>query len=274
MIGLFQGSSINKKRLSKGFVVLHHELLTCLKDFTPSEWMVLTCLALHADETGFSCPSIATIANETGMSSRLVSQCIKSLSTVTTRAYTVLRVDTRHAVNGRQTSNGYVILPDGFSAATEGEGAEIDRGEGAEIDTPITLKNIHKEEYIPPVVPQRGTRKKTIKLPSDDDPAKELFIAYRTSFMSQARASLFTIGEWQGVHIVLRQMVHHGVTSDELVARTKCLIGKWQKPHMVTLHALWKHWAIADPTSGSFVENNMSQADRVFTALDKLFSDG
>ena len=274
MIGLFQGSLINKKRLNKGFVVLHHELLTCLKDFTPSEWMVLTCLSLHADATGFSCPSISRIAEETGMSSRLVSQCIKSLSTVTTRAYTVLRVDTRHVTSGRQTSNGYVILPEGFTAATEGEGAEIDRGEGAEIDTPITLKNIHKEEYIPPIVPQRGTRKKTIKSPNLDDPARELFIAYREVFMESAKAELFSLGEWQGAHIALRQMVHHGVSNTEVAARARCLIGKWQKPHMVTLHALWKHWGTADPISTQFGATSLSQADRVFTSLDKLFGEG
>lgn len=274
MIGLFQGSLINKKRLSKGFVVLHHELLTCLKDFTPSEWMVLTCLSLHADETGFSCPSIALIAEETGMSSRLVTQCIKSLSTVTTRAYTVLRVDQRHCTSGRQTSNGYVILPDGFSASTEGEGAEIGGGEGAEIDPPITLKNIHKEEYIPPIVPHGGTRKRNVKLPNLDDPARELFIAYREVFMDTPKAEMFTLGEWQGVHIALRQMVHHGVTATEVAERARCLIGKWQKPHMVTLFALWKHWGTADPTSVAFGTNNVSQADRVFTTLDKLFGEG
>jgi hypothetical protein len=274
MIGLFQGSLINKKRLNKGFVVLHHELLTCLKDFTASEWMVLTCLSLHADETGFSCPSIARIAEETGISSRLVSQCIKSLSTAATRAYIVLRVEQRHAISGRQTSNGYVILPDGFSTPTEGEGAEIDRGEGAEIDTPITLKNIHKEEYIPPIAPQRGARKRTIKLPSLDDPARGLFIAYREVFMDAAKAELFTLGEWQGVHIALRQMVHHGVSETEVAARARCLIGKWQKPHMVTLHALWKHWGTADPSSASFGTTSLNQADRVFSTLDKLFGEG
>jgi hypothetical protein len=236
--------------------------------------MVLTCLSLHADSTGFSCPSISRIADETGMSSRLVSQCIKSLSTVTTRTYTVLRVDTRHTDSGRQTSNGYVILPDGFASTIGGEGAEIDRGEGAEIDTPITLKNIHKEEYIPPVVPQRGTRKKTIKLPNLDDPARELFIAYREVFMDTAKAELFTLGEWQGVHSALRQMVHHGVSEAEVAARARCLIGKWQKPHMVTLHALWKHWATADSSSASFGTTFLNQADRVFSTLDKLFDEG
>jgi len=274
MIGLFQGSLINRKRLNKGFVVLHHELLNCLKDFTASEWMVLTCLSLHADATGFSCPSIARIAEETGISSRLVSQCIKSLSTATTRTYTVLRVEQRHVTSGRQTSNGYVILPDGFTTSTEGEGAEIDRGEGAENDTLITLKNIHKEEYIPPVVPQGGTRKRNIKLPSLDDPARALFIAYREVFMDAPKAELFTLGEWQGAHIALRQMVHHGVTATEVAARARCLLGKWQKPHMVTLFALWKHWGTADPSGATFGTSNVSQADRVFTTLDKLFGEG
>jgi hypothetical protein len=165
-------------------------------------------------------------------------------------------------------------LPDGFATATNGEGAEIDRGEGEEIDTPITLKNIHKEEYIPPIAPQRGARKRNIKMPSLDDPARGLFISYREVFMDAAKAELFTLGEWQGAHIALRQMVHHGVTESEVAARARCLIGKWQKPHMVTLHALWKHWGTADPTSDGFGASSVSQAERVFSNLDKLFGEG
>jgi hypothetical protein len=92
--------------------------------------------------------------------------------------------------------------------------------------------------------------------------------------MDAPKAELFTLGEWQGAHIALRQMVHHGVTATEVAARARCLLGKWQKPHMVTLFALWKHWGTADPSGATFGTSNVSQADRVFTTLDKLFGEG
>jgi len=127
MIGMFKGSHVTQQRSNKGFVVLYHELLPFLKTFTGSEWLVLTVLALRADETGYSYPSVSLICDDTGLSERIVRQAIKTLSMVTVeRPKPVLSVEERHVESGRRTTNGYVILPDGF-----GEGAKSAGEEGA-----------------------------------------------------------------------------------------------------------------------------------------------
>ena len=260
MIGIFKGSHVNLQRSNRGFVVLHHELLPFLKQFTGSEWLVLTCLALRADETGYSFPSVSLICDDTGLSERIVRQAIKTLSTATVeRPKAVLSVEERHVESGRRTTNGYVILPDGF-----GEGAKNAREEGAKNAGVITLKNIHKE-VITPIVPTRGTKRDSIKMPVDDDPSKALFIAYR-SVMHPAHATAFLLGEWRGAHHVLRSMQGAGITPEQVTYATKNLLKKWGKPNLVTINSLWKHWttAITEDVQQNTISKAVSMVDELW----------
>jgi hypothetical protein len=270
MIGLYNGSSLGKTKKEKGFVVMYHELRSFLKDFSPTEWMVLSCLALHSDSEGFSCPSIATIATETGLSERTVIQATKSLSLGESRGYTVLRVEERHCKTGRRTSNGYVILPEGFSRGAENstvEGAENNTGEGAENNTIITLKNIHIEVDTP-IVPKKGTKRDSIKMPVDDDPAKALFLAYRSVvFTDVLIQNQFLLGEWRNAHHVLRSMQSAKITPEQVEFATRNLVTKWGgRKDMVTINALWKHWSTAMSTDKkeNWVVNVQNQVDRLW----------
>lgn len=270
MIGIMSGSTMGSRKKYTGFVMLSHELRSRLKDFTPSEWMVLTCIALHADQNGLCCPSVSLIAQETGMSERLVQQAIKSLSTGEIRGYTVLSCRARHTASGRQTSNIYELLPTGFGEGAEsapGEGAKIDRGEGAEIDPLITLKNIQKEEYTP-IVPKRGTKRNSIKMPVDDDPAKALFLAYRREvFTDPLFHTAFMLGEWRNSHHVLRSMQAANITPEQVEHATRNLVAKWGgRRDMVTINALWKHWSTATEVQvkQNTLESAMTQADRLW----------
>jgi hypothetical protein len=260
MIGMFKGSHVTQQRSNKGFVVLYHELLPFLKTFTGSEWLVLTALALRADETGYSYPSVSLICDDTGLSERIVRQAIKTLSMVTVeRPKPVLSVEERHVESGRRTTNGYVILPDGF-----GEGAKTAREEGAKNAGVITLKNIHKEVDTP-IVPTKGTKRDSIKMPVDDDPSKALFIAYR-SVIHPAHATAFLLGEWRGAHHVLRSMQGAGITPEQVTFATQNLLKKWGKPNLVTINSLWKHWttAITDDVQQNTISNAVSMVDKLW----------
>ena len=269
MIGMFKGSHVSLQRSNRGFVVLHHELLPFLKTFTGSEWLVLTCLALRADETGYSFPSVSLICDDTGLSERIVRQAVKTLSTVTTeRPKPILSVEVRHVDSGRRTTNGYVILPDGFGVGAKsdrGEGAKSAGEEGAKNDPPI--KNIQKEEDISPIVPKKGTKRESIKMPVDDDPAKALYLAYRSVVFSDPLIqSSFLLGEWRGAHHVLRSMQAAGVTPEQVERATRNLVDKWGgRKDMVTINALWKHWSAAiDHKKTDIVTNTISQVDRIW----------
>ena len=270
MIGIMSGSTMGTRKRYTGFVMLSHELRSRLKDFTPSEWMVLTCIALHADQNGLCCPSVSLIAQETGISERLVQMAIKSLSTGEIRGYTVLACRARHTPSGRQTSNIYEILPTGFGEGAESaprEGAENDRGEGAEIVPLITLKNIQKEEDTP-IVPKKGTKRDSIKMPVDDDPAKALYLAYRSVvFTDTLMATAFMLGEWRGAHHVLRSMQAASVTPEQVEYATRNLVAKWGgRRDMVTINALWKHWSTAmrNDAKPNLIQAVQSQAERLW----------
>jgi len=270
MIGMFKGSHASMQRTNRGFVVLHHELLPFLKDFTGSEWLVLTCFALRADETGYSYPSISSVCADTGLSERIVRQAVRSLSTVTTeRPYAVLRVEERHVESGRRTTNGYIIMPDGFGVGAKsdrGEGAKSAGEEGAKNAGVITLKNIQKEEDTP-IVPKKGTKRDSIKMPVDDDPAKALYLAYReVVFTDTMLATHFMLGEWRGAHHVLRSMQAAGVTPEQVSTATSNLLRKWGgRKDMVTINALWKHWSTAiNNEKTDLVSTTISQVDRIW----------
>lgn len=270
MIGMFKGSHVTQQRINKGFVVLHHELLPFLKTFTGSEWLVLTALALRADETGYSYPSVSLLCDDTGLSERIVRQAIKTLSMVTTaRPMAVLKVEERHVESGRRTTNGYVILPDGFVEGAKSdrvEGAKSAGEEGAKSAGVITLKNIQKEEYTP-IVPKKGTKRDSIKMPVDDDPAKALYLAYRSViFTDKLIQTAFLLGEWRNAHHVLRSMQAANITPEQVAIATRNLVTKWGNKDMVTINALWKHWstAISGDINGNIVTNALSMVDKLW----------
>jgi len=272
MIGMFNGSVAGRARKRKGFVMLHHELRDYLKDFSASEWMVLTALALFADETGHSCPSIAEISRVTGLSGRTCQEAIKSLSTANLRGYVVLRAERREDKRGRTTTNGYAILPDGFNfpdeqegAESAGEGAKNVGGEGANSAPSLTLKNIHIEEY-PPIVPQRGTKRSKIAMPKQTDPAHVLFVAYRTALYGESVAEAYTLGEWRSAHHVVRSMQGAGITPDQVFAGTNRLKAQWGNATMVTINALWKHWTASQvqPNEVDAISALIERSDDIF----------
>jgi len=273
MIGMYSGSVAGRTRKRKGFVMLHHEMRDYLKDFSPSEWMVLTALSLFADETGHSCPSVGEISRVTGLSGRTCQEAIKSLSTGNVRGYVVLRAERREDKSGRTTTNGYAILPDGFPVPDEEEGAEIAGGEGAKnvggegakSAPSLTLKNIHIEEY-PPIVPQRGTKRSKIAMPKQTDPAHVLFVAYRTALYGESVAEAYTLGEWRSAHHVVRSMQGAGITPDQVFAGTNRLKAQWGNATMVTINALWKHWTASQvqPNEVDAISALIERSDDIF----------
>jgi len=219
---------------SLSYVQLSHHMRSHLYLFTPSSWMVLTCLMLHANEQGECWPGIASISKETGLTTTTVQSALKYLCDVKIQGYDVLSCSSRYTQTGRQTSNVYTIFPDR-------EGEIFIPLEGSKKQPPHYIEE--DTERSTPLSPPKKARKQT-QLPNDDDPAKWLYTAYRQSLGMDPE---FTVGEWQGVHICLRQMCHHGVTVEDIAMRAKALVKKWGKPHMVTVHALWKHWGSAVP---------------------------
>jgi hypothetical protein len=158
--------------------------------------------------------------------------------------------------------------------STPGEGAENNTGEGAENNTLITLKNIHKEVNTP-IVPTKGTKRDSIKMPVDDDPARALFLAYRrVVFTDPLFHTVFMLGEWRGAHHVLRSMQAAGVTPEQVEHAARNLIEKWGgRKDMVTINALWKHWSTAMAVNAMEPgAKGIAQATRVFSVLDNLFT--
>lgn len=235
MIDVFNGRRRNASgQSSLSYIQISHDLKQHLKLFTGSSWVVFTCIALHADQDGRCWPSISLISDETGLTDKTIHSAIKHLCTVKIDGNPILSIEPRYSENGRQTSNLYTVFP-------QGEGVNFTTGEGGKIYHPHYIEE--NTELSTPYSPPRRTRKQT-QLPKDDDPARDLYMTYR---MALGMDPDFTVGEWQGVHICLRQMIHHGITTEDISMRTKALAKKWGKPHMVTVHALWKHWGSAIP---------------------------
>ena len=55
----------------------------------------------------------------------------------------------------------------------------------------------------------------------------------------------YTLAEWKKAHHVLRQMVHRGITPEQVRQASRNLAGKWKEREMVTINALWSHWTAA-----------------------------
>jgi hypothetical protein len=243
MIGVFTGRSYGQRVENVTFIRIETELVENLHLFQPSDWMVLTCLTMHIGQTNVCWPSLAKIATQTGLSEQTVKTAIKRLCTVTVGNQRVLAVCERRTASGRQTSNLYVVMPTDEQVAefeSQGEGTNFISEEGTDFIPPITLNKTHKE-LIPPIVPQR--KKRDVQLPKTDDPAHQLFVMFRRA---RGWQDDYSVGEWQGVHLVLREMVRSGVTADEVYQRTYNLMGQWKSESMVTLRALWKHWSSAE----------------------------
>lgn len=242
MIGVFTGRSYGQRVENITFIRIETELVENLHLFQPSDWMVLTCLTMHIGQTNVCWPSLAKIATQTGLSEQTVKTAIKRLCTVTVGSQRVLAVSERRTASGRQTSNLYVVIPTTdqiieFEGA--GEGTNITPVEGTDFIPPITLNKTYKE-IDTPIVPKRT--KRDVQLPKDDDPALLLFMSFRRA---RGWSNEFSAGEWQGVHLLLREMVRADVTADDVYQRTCNLLGQWKTESMVTLRAVWKHWTSA-----------------------------
>ena len=111
-----------------------------------------------------------------------------------------------------------------------------------------------KKEVITPIVPKKA--KPQVGLPKDDDPALILYRAYREALSYPLE---FSVGEWQGVHLVLREMIRSGVTADEVGVRTRNLLRQWKQSTMVTVRALWKHWSAAASENRSTLPSAMKK---------------
>jgi hypothetical protein len=256
MIGVFTGKSYGSRVENVTFIRLETELVENLHLFQPSDWMVLTCLTMHIGSTNVCWPSLAKIAKQTGLSEQTIKTAIKRLCTVTVGSQRVLAVNERRTETGRQTSNLYIVMPTNEQIAdfeSAGEGTNFTPLEGTNFIPPITLNKIQKE-VITPIVPTKVKPK--VSLPKDDDPAYILYMAYREAL---GYSSEFSPGEWQGVHLILREMVRGGVTADEMRMKTSNLLRQWKKESMVTLRALWKYWSTTASANPSRLPSAMTK---------------
>lgn len=234
------------------YIQVTHDIVPYLKMFSSSDWMVFSCLALHMDSNGYCFPSVTLLSTLTGLSAATVRRSIDNLCGLAINDRPVLSRSPRHERNGRQTSNGYILFPESSDLlkSDRGEGVKNVRGEGVNSDTPITLNKNQKE------LEPKGTRvvrtRKQPTLPSDDDPGRLIFEAYRSAVYPELDQTQFTLGEWIGARHIVYQMAHKGIVPDQVRQATQTLIMKWGgKRDIVTINALWKHWSAA--TTGAVV---------------------
>jgi hypothetical protein len=188
----------------------------------------------------------------TGLSAPTIRAAIAGLETKEIEGCKVVSRRMRFQ-EGRQTSNEYIILP-GYQGESilEGEGKDSYRGEGKEISTPINKNQLEQESInyissVPEAVePKAPTKKRSkVSLPKDDDPARELYIAFREWKYPSLQASDFNITEWKSVYFILYQMVNKGISGETLVNACQNLTNKWGNADMVTINSVWKHWSTA-----------------------------
>ena len=253
MITIFNGRTRSLRTSEhSSFVQLEHRILQHMNKFTSSEWMVFCAISLHADQEGVCFPSIPRLMKSTGLSAPTIRAAIAGLETKEIEGCKVVSRRMRFQ-EGRQTSNEYIILP-GYQGESilEGEGKDSCRGEGKEISTPINKNQLEQESInyissVPEAVePKAPTKKrKTTSLPKDDDPARELYIAFREWKYPSLQASDFNITEWKSVYFILYQMVNKGISGETLVNACQNLTNKWGNADMVTINSVWKHWSTA-----------------------------
>ena len=253
MITIFNGRTRNLRTSEQSsFVQLEHRILQHMNKFTSSEWMVFCALSLHADQEGACFPSIPRLMKSTGLSAPTIRAAIAGLETKEIEGCNVISRRMRFQ-DGRQTSNEYIILP-GYQGESilEGEGKDSYRGEGKEICTPINKNQLEQESInnitsVPEVVePKAPTKKRSkVSLPKDDDPARELYIAFREWKYPSLQASDFNVTEWKSVYFILYQMVNKGISGETLKNACQNLTNKWGNADMVTINSVWKHWSTA-----------------------------
>ncbi len=247
MISIFNGNmrGTGTSQSPATYVQIHHSILPHLKNFSASEWVVFTALAMHMDGNGYCFPSIGSLSTITGLSIPTIRRAIDGLEAVTVNGVRVLAVRYRHDKTGRQTSNGYVLFPDADPAKFDGEeGIKTDTPEGIKIDTPITLNKKHIEQESERTVIKKP--KSMPKLPGLDDPGRAIYEAYRSVIFPELDASDFTLGEWTGVRHIVYQMHGRGIDPYMVERAAKTLVTKWNgKRDIVTMNALWKHWSAA-----------------------------
>ena len=253
MITIFNGRTRNLRTSEQSsFVQLEHRILQHMNKFTSSEWMVFCALSLHADQEGVCFPSIPRLMKSTGLSAPTIRAAIAGLETKEIEGCNVISRRMRFQ-DGRQTSNEYIILP-GYQGESilDGEGKDSYRGEGKEICTPINKNQLEQESInnitsVPEVVePKAPTKKRSkVSLPKADDPARELYIAFREWKYPSLQASDFNVTEWKSVYFILYQMVNKGISGETLKNACQNLTNKWGNADMVTINSVWKHWSTA-----------------------------
>jgi hypothetical protein len=248
-----EGSLVVQMTLSSAFT-------SQLKQFTPTTWMVLTAIMFQVKQSNAVALSVREIREITGISETTIRDAIQTLCTVKIQDQRVLMKVTRKFDDGACNRNLYVIMPSQrdltYFVGTSNS------------DDHISLLSVSKAElsnYIPPIVPHKS--KRTVTMPKDDDPAAQMYRSYRQVMGFPIE---FSQGEWQGVHLVLREMIRAGVTTDEVERRTRNLLNQWEKKQMVTVRALWKHWSSAGIAKATGYDKASEISSAAIAALRNL----
>lgn len=248
MITIFNGRTRTlKESCTSSFIQLEHRILKHMSKFTSSEWMVFCALALHADQEGASFPSIPKLVSITGLSAPTIRNAMTGLESKEIDGYKVIGRSPRF-IDKRQTSNQYVIFP-GYQGESilEGEGKDSYRGEGKEISTPINKNQLEQE-------PIKNKRRKTITLPKEDDPARELYVAFRDWKYPELNPTEFNLAEWKSAYYIFYEMTHKGITAEQVTKACTRLLQGWNDKNMITPRSLWKHWSTATTEAPSVLK--------------------
>lgn len=212
MITVFNGKSFGLSgEKSSGYVQVDRTLIDYIVNFTPSGFVVFMAIVMHVDNDGYCWPSIKRLCECTGLSESTVRSSLHYLTNMRINSKRLLAVNSRTSPNGRTTSNGYKLFPDSI-----------------EHDATVTVKST-------------ASAKK--ELDKEDDPAYELYKAFKQVRWGFTPEYPITDKEWKDVRLTIWQMHKAGVTPDDVRERVKVLLGKWyQNQDMITVRSLWKHW--------------------------------
>jgi hypothetical protein len=225
------------------YVQVHHAMLPHLQRFTPAGWIVFTALALHMDNNGYCFPSIASLVGTTGLSEGSVRRALTHLMELSIDGHIVLAKKPRFTHEGRQTSNGFWLFPG--SQFQQGEGTKSETGVGTKYETPIN-NNQNEQKPTNNNMNALPRKRKGPTLPKVDDPGRLLFEAYREVIFPELSPDDFNLSEWTGARHIVYQMHHKGITSGDVAQACRTLLLKWSnRRDLITLNALWKHWASA-----------------------------
>lgn len=114
MISIFNGRSRGLGTGGKNdtFLQVNVEMRNYLHCFTPYEYIVFTCIALHTDENGIAWPSVDKMEKQTGLNRKTISACISKLCEIEIDGNRILvKRQERGTERGRFTSNSYLIFP-------------------------------------------------------------------------------------------------------------------------------------------------------------------